>query len=182
MTYLKPRITVLWGLITTHFFCFGWHFPGPAVCASAPGKWWLIGGPGGGDQERSDQEDVWETSTVCVWCPHWVNTRARRIPPRPDNEPSLTWCRCTHILLRGHQTQTVDVSHTFSWSDRPWSPLSMSICIPEMIISMLDNISNSNAHWHYISYAKLHIVDNNSLKIRGRIIHDCIISLKENLV
>jgi hypothetical protein len=30
----------------------------------------------------------------------------------------------------------------------------MSICI--------------NAHWHYISYAKLHIVDNNSLKIRGR--------------
>jgi hypothetical protein len=59
------------------------------------------------------------------------------------------------VLTRwGHRTQTVDVSHTSSWSDRPWSPLSMSICI--------------NAHWHYISYAKLHIVDNNSLKIRGR--------------
>ena len=59
------------------------------------------------------------------------------------------------VLTRwGHRTQTVDVSHTSSWSDRPWSPLSMSICI--------------NAHWHYISYVKLHIVDNNSLKIRGR--------------
>jgi hypothetical protein len=44
MTYLKPIITVLWSLITTHFFCFGWHFP--AVCASAPCRWWLIGGPG----------------------------------------------------------------------------------------------------------------------------------------
>jgi hypothetical protein len=75
------------------------------------------------------------------------------------------------VLTRwGHQTQTVDVSHTSSWSDRSWSPLSMSICIPEMIISMLDNLSHSNGHWHYISYAKLHIVDNNSLKIHGRAI------------
>jgi hypothetical protein len=75
------------------------------------------------------------------------------------------------VLTRwGHQTQTVNVSHTSSWSDRSWSPLSMSICVPEMIISMLDNLSHSNGHWHYISYAKLHIVDNNSLKIRGRAI------------
>ena len=73
------------------------------------------------------------------------------------------------VLTRwGHQTQTVDVSHTSSWSDRPWSELSMSICVPEMIISMLDNLSHSNGHWHYILYGKLHIVDNNSLKIRGR--------------
>jgi len=35
-----------------------------------------------GDQGRSDQEDVRETSIVCVRCPHRVNTRARRIPPR----------------------------------------------------------------------------------------------------
>jgi hypothetical protein len=119
MTYLKPRITVLWGLIATHFFCFGWHFP--AVCASAPGKWWFM---------------IWVVSSLLL-C--W---------PDEDIEHKL------------------DVSHTSSWSDRPWSPLSMSICVPEMIISMLDNLSHSNGHWHYISYAKLHIVDNNSLKIR----------------
>jgi hypothetical protein len=41
----------------------------------------------------------------------------------------------------------------------------MSICVPEMIISMLDNLSHSNGHWHYISYAKLHIVDNNSYSV-----------------
>ena len=101
------------------------HFP--AVCASAPGKWWLIVGP-----------VIWVVSSLLL-C--W--------PMRTSN----TNC---------------DVSHTSSWSDRPWSPLSMSICISEMIISMLDNLSNRNAHWHYISYAKLHIVDNNSLTIRGR--------------
>jgi hypothetical protein len=43
MTYLKPIITVLWGLITTHFFCFGWHFP--AVCASAPCHYCVISYP-----------------------------------------------------------------------------------------------------------------------------------------
>ena len=73
------------------------------------------------------------------------------------------------VLTRwGYQTETVVISHISSWSDRSWSSLSTSIYIPEMIISMLDNLSNSNAHWHYISYAKLHIVDNNSLNIRGR--------------
>jgi hypothetical protein len=72
------------------------------------------------------------------------------------------------VLTRwGYRTETVVISHTSSSSDRSWSSLSMSIYIPEMIISMLDNLSNSNAHWHYISYAKLHIVDNNSLNIRG---------------
>ena len=128
----------MWGLIATHCFCFGWHFP--AVCASAPGKWWLIVGP-----------VIWVVSSLLLCWP-----------------------------MRSSNTNC-DVSHTSSWSDRHWSSLSMSICIPEIIISMLDNLSNSNAHWHYISYAKLHIVDNNSLKIRGRGIKNTCFQWKSDL-
>ena len=125
MTYLKPRITVLWGLIATHFFCFGWHFP--AVCASAPGKWWLIVGP-----------VIWVVSSLLLcWPDEAIEHKLWMFLTHPPDQ----------IVL---------------------DLLSMSICVPEMIISMLDNLSHSNEHWHYISYAKLHIVDNNRLQIRGR--------------
>jgi len=88
MTYLKPRITVMWGLITTHFFCFGWHFR--AVFASAPGKWWrLIVGCGiwvvssllfcWHDEDIEHKLDVSRTSSWSdrLWSPVNVDMRSR---------------------------------------------------------------------------------------------------------
>ena len=88
MTYLKPRITVMWGLIATHCFCFGWHFP--AVCASASGKWWLIVGP-----------VIWVVSSLLLcWPDEDIEHKLLMFLTHPPDQIVLgLLCQCLYALM-----------------------------------------------------------------------------------